>query len=361
MTIRALVVDDSELVVGAVSKILTDELGFEVVGTAGNGLVAVDMADAVRPDLMTLDVRMPVMDGLRALRYIMVRRPVPTVMISAFTQDDSHLTFDCLRCGALDFVPKPTGDRPRSLAESRRLIADRLRKAASLEAPPPAYCRLIEPVADSRGTASADAEPLPAHRVVLISGGRTGLSALFQILNAFSSDLEAAVVVSLGVGHEVLGSLARYLERVTFLPVVAARQEQSLIGGRVHLVSSFEQWLLVEADSASDGGPELALRGVEAPAESLPTVHQGGLISSVAELCNEAAVLVLLSGAPGSVLEGVEQIRSCGGHAVVQTAESALDSRTLVEAGRRRMATAVVEPSALGSRIIETLAAVGGS
>jgi two-component system chemotaxis response regulator CheB len=332
---------------------ITEDLGFEVVGTAEHGLAAVDLAEALRPDLITLDVLMPVMNGLKALKHIMVRRPVATVMISALTQDDSHLAFDCLRCGAMDLVPKPTGDGPRAISGARRLIVERLRRAASLEAPPPQYCRL-RPRSDSGNGRVSRGKGASLQRLLVMSGGRTGLAALLRLINSLPSDLNAAVLVSLDTTKEVVDSFARYLQRYTPLLVQSAWRDQQLRPNRVYLAAASSPWLVLDDDD--DG---CLLRGFDPPSGAKSQALHRALFVSVAENLGDRAAAVLLSGAPRGVLDGLEELSSAGAGCLAQPAAAALDGQVLVEAERRRLVHMAPDLSSLCEAVARELRATG--
>ena len=106
MTIRVLVVDDSGFFRRRVSDIINADTRMEVVGVASNGMEAIDMNESLKPDVITMDYEMPVMDGITAVRNIMQRRPVPVLMFSSLTFEGARVTLDAIDAGALDFLPK---------------------------------------------------------------------------------------------------------------------------------------------------------------------------------------------------------------------------------------------------------------
>ena len=141
MPVRVLVVDDSPFFRRRVTEMLKSDKGIEVVGVAGDGAAAVDMVERLRPDVVTMDIEMPVMDGITAVHQIMAKQPTPIMMFSSFTTAGAQATLDALDAGAVDFMPKDLGamwtDREsakRQLCTRLRLIGARSRKVAKLAA-----------------------------------------------------------------------------------------------------------------------------------------------------------------------------------------------------------------------------------
>src|SRR5208283_2010583 len=116
--IKVLVVDDSRVLTKIVSRILEADPAIQVIGTAANGREAIEQAESLKPDVMTLDIEMPVMDGIEALKHIMANNPIPVIMMSTLTRDHADITMDALAIGACDFVTK---DFSNSLLADKQL------------------------------------------------------------------------------------------------------------------------------------------------------------------------------------------------------------------------------------------------
>ena len=135
--IRVLVVDDSALVRKLMTEILGAQPDMEVVGTAADPFIAREKIKLLSPDVLTLDVEMPRMDGLTFLRNLMRLRPMPVVMVSSLTATGAAVTFEALALGAVDFVTKPSIDLTRTLHGYAELLADKVRTAARVYGPTP--------------------------------------------------------------------------------------------------------------------------------------------------------------------------------------------------------------------------------
>ncbi|MFI3221209.1 MAG: response regulator, partial [Methylococcales bacterium] len=129
--IKVLVVDDADFMIKAVSEILNSDDDIEVVGSAKNGLQALEKIKELAPDVITLDVDMPIMDGLRTVRHIMLECPVPIVMLSSLFSNGA-ITFEALRLGVVDFLPKPSGAISQNIHTAKQQIIDRIKNAVSV-------------------------------------------------------------------------------------------------------------------------------------------------------------------------------------------------------------------------------------
>ena len=330
MDIRVLVVDDSEFFTEELSHLLRREGGFEIAGKAGNGLAALELADALRPDLVTLDVRMPIMDGVTTLRHIMIRRPVATVMISSFTTEESHLTFECLRYGAVDFVTKPSGSGPKTLNEQKKELADTLRRAASV---PPQFLRYFR--MQKRKEGPRELSPRPPRQVLVVMAGRSGLMGVAELLHRIPPGMEMSVIVSLDLPPAVVESFSLYLARFSTLAITAARADIALEAAKAYLVPTSGPYLMVK----ENGFPHL--RTFKAPAGASKENLLEALYKSVAEDFEDRALGILFSGGAKGALAGLAAILDNGGTTFAQSPESASDPECLASARQRNLASHV--------------------
>ncbi|MCP4654089.1 MAG: chemotaxis protein CheB [bacterium] len=344
MRTRVLIVDDSELFIAELGRLLAAADGFEVVGTAPHGLAALELAEALRPDLVTLDVRMPVMDGVTTLKHLMTRRPVATVMLSAWTTEESHLTFECLRYGAVDFMAKPSGAGAASLAERREQIAAGLRRAAGVTPPCLKFCR-VRPIR----TPPRAPENRPARQVVLVNAGRGGLTAVLKLVSRIPGGLDAGFVVALDLPPVVVESFALYLARFCPQAIVAPAEGTVLQAGAVFLVSASRPHLVVREEGIAH------LRSFAAPAEVLEERLLEALFNSVAEDFRDQALAVLLAGAGPGALQGLQRILEARGTTLVQAPAAAPDPELLAAAVQGKLATQVGEPESLAGNLFTEL------
>lgn len=334
---RLLLVDDSPFVLEELSRIAGTDGGFKVAGRARNGAAALEMADRLRPDVISLDVDMPLLNGLATLKQLMTRRPVPTVMLSALTAADSPMTFECLRLGAVDVLEKPGGHDGQGLALQRAEILKRLRGAASVDPRTVRLGRMKRPL--PRRPAAPGSRP---RGLVIVSGGRAALGPLLTLLNAFPTGSGGALIARLDVPAPVAASFAQYAVRFSSLRIEADPEGASLRPDVATLLSAASSLLVVPDErgaalrSTGKTGDEESARGVEY------------LFESAAEEFGAAMTAAVLAGAPRGTVEGLRHVVARGGAVVGQSPASAADGRAL----KRAVEAGLVRPS--GS--LETLA-----
>ncbi len=328
---RVLVVDDSALL-GAVLRELIDAVeGFEVVAVARDGEEGLRLVHALDPDIVTLDIEMPGIDGLAALGYIMSETPRPVVMVSAATTRGTvDLTIRALELGAIDFVRKPVGTTVADWAGSRRRIEDAMRAAAQVNlggvrmlARP--RLRTPAPIARARRRAGA---------AVAIACSTGGPRALAEVVPGLAPTLDAAVLIVQHMPPGFTSGLARRLDQLAALPVHEAVHGESLEPGRAYL---------------APGGRHMTVApGVEGATILLtdgPTVHgvrpaADPLFLSVAHVFGARSVGVVLTGMGRDGAVGLKAIRDVGGGAVIQDRASSviygMPAVALAEAGADR-------------------------
>jgi two-component system chemotaxis response regulator CheB len=307
-----LVVDDSAFMRRLVSDIVARSGAFRVVGTARNGFEALRQIHALDPEIVTLDVEMPELDGLQTLGYIMSETPRPVVMLSAAeTTRGRDVTLRALELGAVDFVRKPSGPISLDLA----IVADQL--LAALGAATQVNLRgvgmLARPEVVVVAPEPARARALPAARtVVAVATSTGGPRALAEVIPALPASLAAAVLVVQHMPAGFTKSLAARLDAASHLDVTEAADGDVLHEGRVYLAPGGRHMRV----HVQDGLPRLVLDdsapiwGVRPAADIL--------FRSVARHFAGACGGVVLTGMGRDGAEGMRAIREAGGWCVVQ-------------------------------------------
>jgi two-component system chemotaxis response regulator CheB len=307
MKVRVLVVDDAVVI----RKLLTDALAtdpeVEVVGTAGNGRIALSKIELLRPDLVTLDVEMPEMDGLATLRAIRRRLPrLPVVMFSTVTAQGASATLEALAAGASDYVAKPAnvGSVTAAIAAIRGELLPRIKALcgrAAVPAPP-------SPVATVSRPAVIAVRRVPIEAVVVgISTG--GPNALAEVLPALPPDLPVPVLIVQHMPPVFTRLLAERLGARCALPVVEAVAGEAIAAGKVYLApGDFHMTISPRWQVAlGQGPPENSCR---------PAVDV--LFRSAAAICGPGALGVVLTGMGSDGLHGCQAIRAAGGTVLAQ-------------------------------------------
>ena len=224
MVVKVLVVDDSGFFRRRVSEILSADSNIQVVGTATNGKEAIDQALALKPDVITMDYEMPMMDGITAVRHIMQRCPTPVLMFSSLTHEGARVTLDALDAGAVDFLPKNFEDISRNPEKVKQLLCEKIlsisrsnRRVSAYSAPAPVAAPAPTPAPSSIGSygSSAPARPAPApipartfaaspsspapkrkaYKLVAIGTSTGGPVALQRVLTQLPANFPAPIVL----------------------------------------------------------------------------------------------------------------------------------------------------------------------
>jgi two-component system, chemotaxis family, protein-glutamate methylesterase/glutaminase len=308
---RVLVVDDSAFMRRVIADILSASDEFEVVGTARDGFDALRKVHELDPDLVTMDVEMPRLDGLAALGYIMSETPRPVVMLSAYTTAGGAATMRALDYGAVDFVAKPSGTVSRDLAVvgDRLIEALRAAAAANLAMLP---VRVSHPAAPPDAAKEPAAEEEAAVAAVAIAASTGGPRALTELIPHLGPSLGAAVLIVQHMPPRFTRTLAERLDGMSRLKVTEAVQGEAVRPDRVYLAPGDHHMRLVREGGsvriALDRGP--TLWGVRPAADPL--------FRSVAEVYGPRAVGVVLTGMGRDGADGIGAIVAAGGAGIAQ-------------------------------------------
>ena len=315
--IRVLVVDDSALMRKLIPAILARDPSIEVVGTAMDGAFALKKIDELRPDVVTLDLEMPRMDGLETLRLIMRRAPIPVILFSTHSKEGAYSTLKALALGAVDFIAKPTD----AAAGHLEAIADQLiekikvaKRAVGRKLPPAVVA--VDPPELKKGSRSS----LPPNRIIAIGISTGGPNALQFVLSQIPADFPASILVVQHMPEGFTEMFARRLDECCAVDVQEAKSGDLLLAGRV-LICPGNRHMMVRrmprGDMAvlSDGPPVNGHR---------PSVDV--MFHSVAQEFGLTAVGILMTGMGEDGAEGLGAIKAAGGMTVAQSEDTCVVS-----------------------------------
>lgn len=303
-----LVVDDSALVRRVIADLLEASGAYRVAGQAADGLEAIRLVHRLDPDLVTLDVQMPELDGLQVLGYIMSEAPRPVVMLTALeAPDGGELTMRALELGAVDFVRKPAPDGGLQSTAFRDRLFEALAGAVAVNLS--ATGVLARP---SRAGRRATPTSQSATHVVAIAASTGGPRALADIVPGLPHDLGAAVLIVQHMPAGFTDSMAQRLDRLSALPVREARDGDALRENRIYVAPGGHH-LLVES---SNGVP--ALRVSDAAPRHGVRPSADLLFDGVARAFGPNAVGVVLTGMGRDGAEGLGLMRRAGAYGVIQ-------------------------------------------
>ena len=331
------------------SQIITDSGEFAVAGTARNGYDALKQIHALDPDIVTLDVDMPELDGLSALGYIMSETPRPVVMLSAGTTNGGHAaTLRALELGAVDFVLKPSGPISLDLRVISERLLSALRDAASANL---GGLRMLSrpPVDGSKGRADPGSR---ATRAVVVASSTGGPRALAAIVPQLPRGLDAAVLIVQHMPAGFTKSLAQRLDLVSPVRIDEAEDGEAVVHGRVYVAPGGFH-MTVRDDGA---GPVIALDTTASVWGVRPAADL--LFRSAVAVFGASTVAVVLTGMGRDGAEGARAVREAGGRAIIQDRDTAtifgMPQAALQCAGADRVAPL----SEIGSAIAEFVDAV---
>jgi two-component system chemotaxis response regulator CheB len=325
MPIKVLIVDDSALVRKLLTEMLGKDRDIEIVGTAADPYAAREKIKALNPDVITLDVEMPRMDGVTFLENLMRLRPMPVVMVSSLTQQGADVTLRALELGAIDFVAKPKVDVAGSLAS----YADELLAKVKVAAAARVHARSTAPRAtnmqvDPRRTADA---VLPAatgrrvlrttDRIVAIGASTGGTEAIREVLESLPPDAPA-IVISQHIPAAFSKPFAERMNRTSQMAVCEAQDGQYILPGHVYIAPG-DRHLLVERD-----GARYLCRLSDGPHVNRHRPSVDVMFRSVAQNVGPNALGVILTGMGDDGARGMKEMLEAGATTIAQDEASSV-------------------------------------
>jgi len=323
--IRVLIVDDSAIVRRILTEALAGEPDLEVVGSAPDPYVARDKILALRPDVLTLDIEMPRMDGLTFLKKLMHFHPIPAVVISSLAQPSCRAAVEALELGAVEVLAKPGG--PYSVGELRHTLASKIR-AAAMSRVRRAQPAAEPPVRDTQPLAAPLRSPLPGDMVIAIGASTGGTEAIVSVLTKLPASTPGIVIVQ-HIPPQFSRAFANRLNDLCALEVKEAEDGDTLRPGRA-LVAPGDFHMLLRN---SGGRYSVIVKTGPRVCYQRPSVDV--LFSSVAEAAGNRAIGVLLTGMGADGSQGLLKMRQAGARTIAQ------DEATCVVFGMPREAIAL--------------------
>lgn len=318
--VRVLIVDDSALVRRILSEVLGADPAIEVVGTASDAYVAREKIKQLNPDVLTLDVEMPKMDGVTFLRNLMRLRPMPVVMVSSLTEHGAEVTLDALAVGAVDYLPKPKIDVAATLTDYAEELRAKIRSAATARVRP--YTGAVSgaaapgvaprlPVDAVLAKAPARRQLRTTDRIIAIGASTGGTEAIKEVLVQLPADTPG-IVITQHIPKAFSTPFARRMDSCCQMTVYEAQNGQMILPGHVYIAPG-DQHLLIERDGARyvcrlDDGPPVN--------RHKPSVDV--LFRSVAQQVGRNAIGVILTGMGKDGAVGLREMREAGSPTLAQ-------------------------------------------
>lgn len=365
--IRVLVVDDSALMRKMIKAILETDREIEVVGTARDGEDALRKDEELKPDVVTMDINMPVMDGITSMMLLFEQHPdVKVVMVSSLTQEGALTTFEALELGAFDYVAKPSGTVSTNLYEVGKELILKVKAAAKygkrrrrLSSPeigvsPPAS-RKIRRTKGSRGKPSLRPK-LPAgtdtaQKLVVIGVSTGGPSTLMEILPRLPADLDAAVIIVQHMPSAFTNTFARRLDQYSAISIKEAEQGDRLLKG-CGLVAPGGSHLVLKRNAMRD---EAMVRITNAIEDAIFVPSVDVTMKSAVEFFGSRIVGVLLTGMGSDGAEGMMAIKEAGGITIAEDESTAIVWGMPREAIERGAAKVVAPAHHIAGEIVKAV------
>jgi two-component system chemotaxis response regulator CheB len=307
--VRVLVVDDSALVRQLLANGLGMDPGIEVVGTAPDPYAARDKIVELKPDVLTLDVEMPRMDGVEFLRRLMPQYPIPVVMVSSLTQRGKQITLESLEAGAVDFVAKPTTNMAHGLNAMMAELRTKVKIASTANVSHWKSQRSAAPAAAPNQGARALAES--THKVIAIGASTGGTEAIRKVICAFPPTMPGVVIVQ----HMPAGFTKLFADRLNQLCAMEVKEATSgdrVLPGRILIAPGGRHMKLVR----SGGIYQTVCEPGETVSGHCPSVDV--MMHTVAEQVGANAIGVMLTGMGADGAAGMLAMRQAGARTLAQ-------------------------------------------
>jgi len=317
--IRVLVADDSAFMCKVLKEIINSDAQLEVAGTARDGREAVALAESLRPDVITMDINMPHLDGLQATELIMSQHPRPVVIVSSESREGAASTLRALELGAIDFVPKPTNGIDLDMRNIREELTRKLKMAAKVRvvrtatmskltahAPVPLSSALSNNADRAAQHSASNGTKFP---LVVIAASTGGPAAVMRVVAGLPKDLQAAVLLVLHMPAAFTSQFTIQLAEISRLPVKEAESHEAPQPGVIYLCPGANHLRISSTGKITlDGGPRI--EGYRPCADVA--------LESAAAFARPLTVAVVLTGMGNDASKGVQAVKAAGGHVIVQ-------------------------------------------
>lgn len=312
MPVRVLVVDDSAFMRKAISMMIEDDQDIQVIGTARDGLDAIEKVKSLNPDLVTLDVEMPRMDGITALKKIMKEHPLPVLMVSSLTIEGARSTIDALSAGAVDFIPKELSYVSLDIT---KIKGDLIAKIKAIAKRRPTI--FSKPLTNRlRQTDKGSGLRMPGAQIVVIGISTGGPFSLQKVIPSLPVSFPVPVAIVQHMPPHFTKSLADRLDSISRLEVCEAEDGMELVRGKVFIAPGGLHMRFRKT------GGTVRLSTSREPADTLHRPSVDVMFSSAFEMFGGSVLAAVMTGMGRDGLEGTKLIKTAGGKVIAQDEDS---------------------------------------
>ncbi|MFH1777660.1 MAG: chemotaxis response regulator protein-glutamate methylesterase [Candidatus Omnitrophota bacterium] len=346
--IRTLVVDDSALMRKKLSDILNADDEIKVIDTAKTGYEAIEKVKTLKPDVITLDIEMPDVDGLTALGYIMSEVPTPVIIVSAYALYGGKNAIKALELGAVDIVSKPSGDISLDIDKVGEDLIAKVKTAAKIN------ISKIKEIFRKKIYRTREIKTMPHFfkKVVVIGSSTGGPNALSEILPYFPAEIPATFLIVQHMPAEFTYLMAERLNWQSKISIKEAKDGDSLYAGQA-LIAPGGYHMLVEKDKVTEGGGIVRINTSPPVCNVRPSANV--LMDSVANIYRSNVIGVLLTGMGNDGAEGMSMIKKAGGKTIVQDKASSVVFGMPAAAIKKGIVDLIAPLSHIGIEIMKML------
>ncbi len=315
--IKVLIVDDSTLIRSLLAEILKKDSAIDVVGTAADPYIARDKIKKLKPDVLTLDIEMPRMDGIQFLGNLMRLHPMPVVMVSTLTEKGADVTFKALELGAVDFVTKPTVDVSSQLSLYSDELIEKVKAAAVARIQPQRTLTSQERSLDAVQKNSTSVSSKAVDRIIAIGASTGGTEAIKEVLMRLPADTPA-VVITQHIPEAFSAPFAYRMNSISEMEVCEAKDGQRVLHGHAYIAPGGQHLLIVP------DGNGYVCKLSDGPRVNRHRPAVDVMFRSVAQNVKAHTVGVILTGMGADGAEGLKELHGVGAYTVAQDEESSV-------------------------------------
>ncbi|RKX52805.1 MAG: chemotaxis response regulator protein-glutamate methylesterase [Thermotoga sp.] len=308
--IRVLIVDDSAFMRMVLRDIMNSEEDLKVVDMASDGYHAIEKVVKLRPDVVTLDVEMPRLNGLDALRLIMKKQPTPVIMLSSLTQEGADITIEALNRGAVDFIAKPSGSISTNIRRMKDIIIDKIRVASAVDVNKLLVSRPVKVVKKS------PSRIIGMKKIVAIGTSTGGPKALDIVIPGIPANIAAPILVVQHMPPGFTASLANRLNKISNIRVKEGENGEKLISGVAYIAPGDKQMGIYE----DRGNLMISVKMEERISGHRPSADY--LFGSVADVAKEKVVAVIMTGMGRDGAKGCAKVKFYNGKVIAESRET---------------------------------------
>lgn len=315
---RVLIVDDSAFMRNVLSSMLSSDPEIKIVGKARDGIEAIELVEKLKPDVVTMDVEMPRMDGISALRHIMEKNPVPVIMVSSLTVEGAIVTLDALELGAVDFIPKNLSDLSVNIVKIKKILIEKVKNIARSNA----LKKRIRHAIPQKTVEIPKYMPVRTTgerriNIVAIGTSTGGPKALQEIIPKLPKDFPAPIVIAQHMPPNFTGPFAERLNQLSQITVKEAEEGESLKNG-VAFIAPGKGHMRVKRVRGIETIVSISVFGEDFIYR--PSVD--ALMHSVAEFFPGRALGVILTGMGHDGLKGLTELKRTGSRVFAQNEDT---------------------------------------